>query len=63
MVPKSNNTLHFYNDYREVSSVTNPDSFLLPRMEDCIDKVDSDKFITKLEADLSASGAVLQEGN
>lgn len=49
LVPKSDNTTHFCNDYRKVNSVTKPDSFPLPRMEDCIDRVGSAIFVTKLD--------------
>lgn len=36
-------------DYRKVNAVTKTDSFPLPRVEDCIDRVGSAKFITKLD--------------
>ncbi len=39
LVPKSDNTFRFCTDYRKVNSVTKPDSFPLPRMEDCVDRV------------------------
>ena len=49
LVPKPDNTPRFCNDYRKVNAVTKPDSFPLPRMEDCIDRVGSAKFVTKLD--------------
>ena len=49
LVPKPDNTPRFCNDYRKVNSVTKPDSYPLPRMEDCIDRVGSAKYVTKLE--------------
>ena len=49
LVPKPDNTSRFCNDYRKVNSVTKPDSFPLPRMEDCIDRVGSAKYVTKLD--------------
>ena len=49
LVPKPDNTPRFCNDYRKVNLVTKPDSFPLPRMEDCIDRVGSAKFVTKLD--------------
>uniref|UniRef100_A0A669BX09 Gypsy retrotransposon integrase-like protein 1 n=1 Tax=Oreochromis niloticus TaxID=8128 RepID=A0A669BX09_ORENI len=49
LVPKSDNTPRFCNDYRKVNTVTKPDSFPLPRMEDCIDRVGSAAFVTKLD--------------
>ena len=49
LVPKPDNTARFCTDYRKVNSVTTPDSFPLPRMDDCIDRVGSAKFVTKLD--------------
>lgn len=49
LVPKPDQTTRFCNDYRKVNSVTRPDSFPLHRMEDCIDRVGSAKFVTKLD--------------
>ena len=49
LVPKPDNTFRFCNDFRKVNSVTKPDSFPLPRMEDCIDRVGSARFVTKLD--------------
>ncbi|XP_066969216.1 uncharacterized protein [Macrobrachium rosenbergii] len=36
-------------DYRKVNELTKTDSFPLPRVEDCIDRIGSAKFITKLD--------------
>ena len=36
-------------DYRKVNSVTKHDSFPMPRIEDCIDRIGNAKFITKLD--------------
>ena len=44
LVPKADNTPRFCSDFRKVNNVTKPDSFPLPRMEDCIDQVGSAKF-------------------
>ncbi|KAK0145445.1 Retrovirus-related Pol polyprotein from transposon 297 [Merluccius polli] len=49
LVPKPDSTPRFCNDYRKVNSVTKPDSFPLPRMEDCIDRVGSAQYVTKLD--------------
>ncbi|XP_035984480.1 uncharacterized protein LOC118558122 [Fundulus heteroclitus] len=49
LVPKPDNTARFCTDYRKINAVTKPDSFPLPRMEDCIDRVGSAKFVTKLD--------------
>lgn len=49
LVPKADGTFRFCTDYRKVNSVTVPDSYPLPRMEDCIDNLGSAKFVTKLD--------------
>ncbi|XP_059424715.1 retrovirus-related Pol polyprotein from transposon 17.6 isoform X1 [Carassius carassius] len=49
LVPKPDSTFRFCTDYRKVNSISKPDSFPLPRMEDCVDKVGSSKFVTKLD--------------
>ena len=49
LVPKSDKTFRFCTDYRKVNTVTKPDSYPLPRMEDCVDRVVSACFVTKLD--------------
>lgn len=49
LVKKSDGTFRFCTDYRKLNSVTRPDSFPLPRMEDCVDQVGAAKFVTKLD--------------
>lgn len=49
LVPKPDQTPRFCNDYRKVNAVTKPDSFPLPRMDDCVDRVGSAKYVTKLD--------------
>ncbi len=49
LVPKSDSSVRFCTDYRKVNAVTKPDSFPLPHMEDCIDRVGPAKFVTKLD--------------
>lgn len=39
IVPKSDDTPRFCSDFRKVNAVTKTDSFPLPRMDDCIDRV------------------------
>lgn len=48
LVPKPDQTFRFCNDYRKVNAITKPDSFPLPRMDDCVDWVGSAKYVTKL---------------
>lgn len=49
LVPKSDGTSRFCTDYRRVNALTKADSFPLPRMEDCVDRVGNAKFMTKLD--------------
>lgn len=49
LVPKSDGSIRFCTDYRKVNAVTKADSFPLPRMEDCVDKVGSSVYVTKLD--------------
>ncbi|XP_041947558.1 uncharacterized protein LOC121708759 isoform X4 [Alosa sapidissima] len=49
LIPKPDGTFRFCTDYRKVNAVTKPDSFPLPRMEDCVDRVGSARFVTKLD--------------
>ncbi len=49
LVPKADGTYRFCTDFRKVNAATKPDSFPLPRMEDCVDRVGSARFVTKLD--------------
>ena len=49
LTPKADGSTRFCTDYRRVNAVTVPDSFPLPRMEDCVDNVGSAVYITKLD--------------
>ena len=46
---KSNGTYRMYTDSPKVNSVTKTDSFPIPRIDDCIDKVGNSKFVTKFD--------------
>ena len=49
LVPKSDGSQRFCTDFRKVNNITKPDSYPLPRMEDCVDRVGAAKFVTKLD--------------
>ena len=49
LVPKPDKTPRFCTDFRKVNAVTKPDSFPLPRMDDCIDQVGPAKFVSKFD--------------
>lgn len=45
----SGGTSRLCTDYRKVNSVTMPDSYPLPRLDDCIDTIGAAKYVTKLD--------------
>ena len=49
LVPKPDGTYRFCTDYRKVNSVTKTDSFPIPRMEDCVDRVGGAKYVSKFD--------------
>ena len=49
LVPKSNGTYRMCTDYCKVNSVTKTDSFPIPRIDDCVDKVGNSKYVTKFD--------------
>lgn len=49
LVVKANGDDRFCTDLRKVNSVTKPDCYPLPRMEDCVDRVGGARFVTKLD--------------
>lgn len=49
LVAKSDGAVRFCTHFRKLNSVTKPDCFPLPRVDDCIDQVGSAKFVTKLD--------------
>lgn len=49
LVKKPDNTFRFCTDYRKVNLVTKPDSFLLPRIEDCVDRVGASCFVSTFD--------------
>ncbi|KAL1249464.1 hypothetical protein QQF64_020469 [Cirrhinus molitorella] len=49
LVNKPDGSVRFCMDYRRVNAVTVPDSYPLPRMEDCVDSIGSAKFVSKLD--------------
>nr|XP_054769552.1 uncharacterized protein LOC129277391 [Lytechinus pictus] len=49
MVPKPDGSQRFCIDYRKVNAVTKTDSYPIPRLEDCIDRVGNSAYITKID--------------
>lgn len=49
LVGKPDGTYRFCTDYRKLNMVTKPDSFPLPRMDDCTDMVGSARYVSKFD--------------
>lgn len=49
LVGKPDGTQRFCTDYRRVNALSKPDSFPLPRIEDCVDQVGSANFVSKFD--------------
>ena len=49
LVPKPDGTFRFCTDFRRVNAVTKPDSFPLPRMDDCVDRLGMANHVSKLD--------------
>lgn len=49
IVQKSDKSPRMCTDFRKVNAVTKPDSYPLPRVEDCVDQVGSAQFVSKLD--------------
>ena len=49
LVPKPDQSYRMCTDYRKHNSVTKTDTFAIPRIDDCIDKVGKAKYVTKID--------------
>lgn len=49
LVKKADGTFRPCTDLRKVNKVTKPDSFPLPRMENCVDQVGLARFVSKFD--------------
>ena len=49
LVPKPDGTFRFCTDLRKINILTKSDSFSLPRIEDCIDRIGNSKYVTKMD--------------
>ena len=49
LVPKPDGSFRFCTDYRKLNSVTKTDSYPIPRIDDCIDKIGNAKYVTKFD--------------
>ncbi|KAL2080855.1 hypothetical protein ACEWY4_022708 [Coilia grayii] len=49
LVTKPDGTYRLCTDYRKLNNITKADSFPLPRVEDCVDRVGSARFVSKFD--------------
>ena len=49
LVPKPDGTLRFCTDFRKLNSLMKTDSFPLPRIEDCINRIGSVQYVSKFD--------------
>src|SRR4029434_7966777 len=49
LVGKPDGTYRFCTDYRKLNSVTKPDCFPLPRVDDCVDQVGAARYVSKFD--------------
>ena len=49
LVPKPDGTYRMCTDYRKVNNLSKTDTFPIPRMDGCIDKIGNSKYITKFD--------------
>ncbi|KAI7800925.1 hypothetical protein IRJ41_015687 [Triplophysa rosa] len=49
LVSKPDNSYRFCTDYRKLNSLTKPDCYPLPRIDDCVDRVGSAEFVSKFD--------------
>ena len=49
LAPKPEGSYRMCTDYRKVNNLSKKETFPIPRMDDCIDKVRNSKYITKFD--------------
>ena len=49
LVPKPDGSFRFVTDFRKVSQCTKTDSYPIPRIDNCIDKIGNAKFVSKFD--------------
>jgi hypothetical protein len=49
LVPKPDGTYRLCTDFRKVNSVTKTDSYPIPKIDDCINKIGNAKFVSKFD--------------
>ena len=49
LVPKPDQSYRMCTDFRKLNSVTKTDTFPIPRIDNCIDKIGKAKYVTKID--------------
>ena len=49
LVPKPDGSYRMCTDYRKINAITKSDSFPIPRIDDCIDRVGNARYVTKFD--------------
>ena len=49
LVPKPDGSYRMSTDYRKVKNLTKSNNFLIPRMDDCVDKIGNAKYVSKFD--------------
>ena len=49
LVPKSDGIYRFCTDFRKVNSVTKTDSYPIPQIDDCIDRIGHSRYVSKFD--------------
>lgn len=49
LVPKPDKSFRFVTDFRKVNNVTKSDSYPIPRIDDCIDRIGNAKYVSKFD--------------
>ena len=49
LVPKSDGSYRLCTDFRKVNAVTKADSYPLPRIDDCLDKLGKARYVSKFD--------------
>ena len=61
LVPKPDGSLRFVTDFWKVNQCTKTDTYPIPRIEDCIDKIGQAKYVSKFDLLKGYWGLILRE--
>ena len=49
LVPKPDGSYRMCTDYRKINNITKTDTFPIPRLDDCVDKIGNAKYVSKFD--------------